>query len=372
MNYSLATLWHDRNRFLPGVLAVAFSAMLIVLQGGLLLGLFSLTSTPIDHSTADVWIGHSTATSLDKGRPISERWVNRVRMEDGVVRAEPFLQGFAVLQKPDGGSELCTIIGTRLDDDALGAVRQLTPELRERLAEPGAVVVDESELDRMGFQKVGDQAEVFGHRIRLVGIVQGLRSLAAPYLFCSLRTAQLLSEDLRPHQTTFVLARCRSPEEAEALVQRMEKEYGVSAATSESFSTHTRLHWLLKTKAGIAGGWTVVLGLIVGAVITSQTLYAATMASQREFAMLRALGVPRRRIAGAVLAQSFWVGGAGVLIALPSAFVLAVVLTWLGVNTVLPILLLLTAAGLTMFMALFSGFISLRALRQMEPVDLLR
>jgi len=39
MSYSLATLWHERQRFLPGVLAVAFSALLIALQIGLLLGL---------------------------------------------------------------------------------------------------------------------------------------------------------------------------------------------------------------------------------------------------------------------------------------------------------------------------------------------
>ena len=28
MSYSLATLWHDRQRYLPGMLAVAFSAYL--------------------------------------------------------------------------------------------------------------------------------------------------------------------------------------------------------------------------------------------------------------------------------------------------------------------------------------------------------
>ena len=39
MSYSLATLWHDRQRYLPGMLAVAFSAVLIALQCGLLLGL---------------------------------------------------------------------------------------------------------------------------------------------------------------------------------------------------------------------------------------------------------------------------------------------------------------------------------------------
>ena len=43
--------------FLPGVLAVAFSSLLIALQCGLLLGIFSITSIPIDHTRADIWMG---------------------------------------------------------------------------------------------------------------------------------------------------------------------------------------------------------------------------------------------------------------------------------------------------------------------------
>src|SRR5271165_3594034 len=74
MPYSLATLWHERQRFLPGVLAVAFSALLIALQCGLLLGLFSITSLPIDHTTADVWVGHPEVPSVDLGRPIPDAW----------------------------------------------------------------------------------------------------------------------------------------------------------------------------------------------------------------------------------------------------------------------------------------------------------
>ena len=46
MNFALATLWHERQRYLPGILAVAFSAVLIALTCGLLLGLLSVTSMP--------------------------------------------------------------------------------------------------------------------------------------------------------------------------------------------------------------------------------------------------------------------------------------------------------------------------------------
>lgn len=44
MSIALATLWHERLRYFPAVLAVAFSALLVALQCGLLLGTFSMTA----------------------------------------------------------------------------------------------------------------------------------------------------------------------------------------------------------------------------------------------------------------------------------------------------------------------------------------
>src|SRR5881275_2496582 len=105
MSYSLQTLWFERQRFLPGVLAVAFSALLIALQCGLLLGLFSITSLPVDHTHADVWVGSPQALSVDLGRPIQESYYSRVQLQRGVEKTEIYLQGFAYWQKPTGGSE---------------------------------------------------------------------------------------------------------------------------------------------------------------------------------------------------------------------------------------------------------------------------
>ena len=53
--------------------------------------------------------------------------------------------------------------------------------------------------------------------------------------------------------------------------------------TTEEFSTHSQLHWLFKTKAGIALGLAALLGLMVGAVVTSTTLHSATSASLKEW-----------------------------------------------------------------------------------------
>ncbi len=292
MSYSLSTLWYERQRYLPGVLAVGFSALLIALQCGLLLGLFSITSMPIDHNVADVWMGAPGVLSVDLGRPIREGYVVRMAAQPEVERCEIYVQGFAYWSKKSGSTELCMVIGSRLADGSLGAVDMLSPELRARLTEPGAIVIDESDKDRLGVKDLYDIAEVSGTRVRVVGFTTGLKSLAGPYVFCSINTARPLLR-LLPDQVTYVLGKCKSQTEAYRVAQRLQKQYdNISAFTKDDFSYRSKMHWLTKTKAGIALGYAAALGLLVGAVVTSQTLYAATAASLREFAVLRAWASP--------------------------------------------------------------------------------
>jgi putative ABC transport system permease protein len=371
MSYSLATLWHERNRYWPGVLAVAFSALLIALQCGLLLGLFSITSIPIDYSKADIWVGNPDVLSVDLGRPIPEAWLSRVAIQPEVEKSELYLQGFSYWGNPKGGTELCCVIGARLEADSLGAIEALTPELRRRLSEPGSVVVDDGELERLGINGVGSTAEIAGHHVRVVGCVHGFRSLAGPYVFCSIPTARPFLH-LHQDQTTYLLARCKPDADVSTVVGRLRRYSHMSAFTSAEFSLRSRMHWLTKTKAGIALGCAAVLGLLVGAVVTSQTLYAATVACLREYAVLCALGIPRWRMAGSVLSQSFWIGMLGVALALPAVWTLSEIANGLGAKVLLPSWLVSSAAAVTLIMALLSGLAALRSLRQVEPATLLR
>ena len=108
--------------------------------------------------------------------------------------------------------------------------------------------------------------------------------------------------------------------------------------------------------------------------VTSQTLYAATVASLREYAVLRALGIPRWRMAMMVLAQSFWVGIIGVALALPAVFALAQVADGLVGADVHAAAggCWLAAVASRWCMAMLSGLLALRSLRLIEPATLLR
>ena len=378
MSYALATIWYERTRFLPAILAVAFSAILIAVQTGLVIGLLSMISLPVDRSTAHVWVGYPGVRSVDLGRPIPDRWLARLAAQPEVVRAEPCQLGFSLWTRIGdkanaAAPEVCTVVGCRLDAGSIGAVEFLRndPALRERLTEPFTVAVDEAEIGRLNVSGVGDVAEILGRRVKVVGLVRGYRSVGGPYVFCSVETARPLLKYSNV-ESTYLLASCKNAADAAGVARRLRQYPQMSAYTSSDLSHRSRMHWLTTTKAGVTVGFTGLLGLLVGAVITSQTLYAATAASQREFATLRAMGIPRWRLQLGVMVQSFWVGFFGVLLAAPITFGLAWTANRLGTQVTLHPLVLAVAAGVTMLMALLAGLAALRSFQHVDPAHNIR
>src|SRR5262249_62078041 len=113
MSYALKTMVFERQRFLAGILAVAFSALLISLQGGLLLGLFAVTSIPIDRTRAHVWVTAPAVLSVDLGRPIPVKHLARRASQSEGLHPQAFLQGFLYWDTPGGRSALSVVLCSR-------------------------------------------------------------------------------------------------------------------------------------------------------------------------------------------------------------------------------------------------------------------
>lgn len=379
MSYAITTIWHERNRFLPAILAVAFSAVLIALQSGLLLGLLTMMSTPVDRAGADVWITYPGVRSVDTGQAIPEYWQARVQEQPEVDKVETCLMNFGLWtlpsspNRPEPLSQICTVVGTDLGRDSLALPEPLRkkPDLVAALAEPMTVLVDESDRHRLGVNSVGQQADINGRMVRVVGFVKDLKGLAGPYAFCSAQTARSLLGYI-PGFATYILARCRNPLDADRLAERLRHFPNMSVYTKAEFSFRSRMHWMTTTQAGLALAFTAALGLIVGAVVTSQTLYAATVAAQREYATLRAMGIPRWRLKMSVVAQSFWVGLAGIIVAVPVTVGLSYLANMIGTQVRMPWYVALPAVAVTLAMALGSGLFALRSLQKVDPVHNIR
>lgn len=371
MLYALQTLWHERQRYWSAIVAVSFSFLLMVVQCGLLLGMFEATSIPVDRARADIWVGHPEVASIDLGQSLPEAWLSYLTLPE-VAQVEPYFCGFGFWDRSGLGNELVILIGTKLDDEALGPISTLTREQRWQLTEPHAVIVDEGDFGILNLSGVGDTAEVFGNRVRVVGTVSGLGNLTAPYLYCSYETARRILQ-LPAGHCTFFLLKCHNKEDIPKVVEKLQAYPRLfTAFTAEQFSLRSRLFWLVKTKAGIALGLSAVLGLLVGVVVVTQTLYSATASSLREFAVLRALGIPRWRLVVLIINQAFWVGVIGLIVAVPILIGIVSFTTYFGSKILLPGWLLTTSSVLTMGVAILSGLFALRSLRQVDPEKLLR
>ena len=128
----------------------------------------------------------------------------------------------------------------------------------------------------------------------------------------------------------------------------------------------------MKTKAGIALGYTALLGLLVGAVVTSQTLYAATTASAKEYAILLAMGIPRRQVTMTVLVQSFLGGPLRHRGRLSHSASVRGAWKTGQVQIPLPWSALGTRGGSDLVMSMIAGMVALRSVRKIEPMNLLQ
>jgi putative ABC transport system permease protein len=141
---------------------------------------------------------------------------------------------------------------------------------------------------------------------------------------------------------------------------------------AREFSAASQEYWLLETGMGIGAGFGALLALIVGVVVTSQTLSAAILASIKEFAALRALGVSRASLRRVVLELALWVGAIGALLTV----VLALALLALAHSQHVAVFVSLPAALATLAMIVAitacSALMALRPLYRIDPASLLR
>lgn len=373
--YSLTMLWRDRRRFLPALLAVGFSAVLISVQCGLVMGLVLCSSAPIDHASAHLWVLPQGAPSLQQTYYFPLAWRARLDVQPEIDRSENYMTAMGRWRMPGKGkTELCFLIGTCLDDGSLGALKELTPEMRADLAEPGTVIVDGWELANLDLRRgIGETAEINGWPVRVVATLHGFHGHNFIYVFCSQDTLRALMPPLPPELATCLVAHCRDARDADAVVRRLRQDYpDMAVSSSAALSTQVRQYWLFRSRGGIVMICTMVLAVLVGLAITSQTLYAAAVAQLHEFAVLEALGVPRRRMVGLVLAQSLWLGVGGIGLALPITLVLGRAALLLQTEVIVNAAILWLTIGLTLGIAMISGVSALGPLRNIQPASLLR
>ena len=368
-----SSLIYDWRRYLAAVLAVTFAGLLVLVQLALLLGMFASVSVAIDKSNADLWIGYRNTKSVDIGRPVPPGSDSTALIHPQVQSIEPISSAFGDLRRADGTAVSVFLYAIDPRPPSIAFARMLSPQQRASLEEPDAVLIDVADQEKLA-AVIGSLVEINGKRVKIVGMVEGIRGVGGVTVLTSNLTARRLAPEISSQPTYFLVAlkpKANSQEVAKDLADRSSVAR-YSVWTAKDFSIQSQTFWLLESGAGIGSGFASLLALIVGVVITSQTLSAAILASLKEYAALRALGVAHKDLRKVVLEQSFWVGIVGLAI----TSVLTLLIAWLGdtfrIAMIFPWWLVLTIAVIVLMIAVGSGALALRPLFKAQPADLLR
>jgi len=380
MSLALATLLHEWRRYLAAVLALAFSGVLILSQVGLVTGILTAYTATIDRSPADIVIMPPKAQSL-MGTTVAEvpsRIRPRMYLHPEVAAVDTWevnIADWTNIPKA-GGEQVRTYARVAMVDPTPGSVTLPTdfPEAARRALEtPMAVVVDASALKKLGVA-VGDPVILRGQTLQVAATVTGYANIEIPTAFVSRDTLIRLRMLTSGDRSGLLLLKLKHPERAaevrDFLNAQANGEY--RAWLPKDLSRANGAEFMQEQVVGILLGFSLVLALLIGIGITSQTLRGAVASNIREFASLRALGVSMGALRGVVVELAFWVGIAGLLV---TALLMGCVLVAARLNNIamsLPLAYVGEVAVLLMAIALVSGFLSLGALSRSQPAELLR
>jgi putative ABC transport system permease protein len=144
----------------------------------------------------------------------------------------------------------------------------------------------------------------------------------------------------------------------------------VLVLTRAEWIAREKNYWMTTTPIGAVFSFGVVVGLVVGAIIVYQILFADVSDHLSEYATLKAMGYSNRFVSGVVLQQAVILAVLGFV---PGAFVSWWLYRLIGSATRLPMILDgergALVLALTIAMCAVSGALALRKVRRLDPAD---
>ena len=380
MSLALATLLYEWKRYSAAMVALAFSGLLVLAQVGMFTGIVKGATASIDRSRADLMILAPKNESLMNSGPtgLPGRVQPLIYLNPQVSEVESLDgDGGRWVNIPAPGKKAVTTYVNIVDvNPRPGAVTLPTdfPEaIRLALLEPYAVVIDKTALARLGAQ-LGAAATLSGKTVHLRGILENYPNVDQPTVYMSRDTLRLLGMGAKNGKTGPLMVRIKDPSQVGAVVGQLNaNSHGLYRAwTREALAKANEGALMGEQIIGIFLGFSLFLGLLIGIGITSQTLRGAILASIKEFASLRALGVSMGSLSKIVLELSLWVGVAGLMATAVLTFAVYLLATKLGMPMGFPMPWVITVAVLLAVISILSGIFSLGILKKSQPADLLR
>jgi putative ABC transport system permease protein len=366
---ALKMLFGDWARYATLVFGLSFSVLLITQQTAIFLGILIRSTGPLQNiGQADIWVASEYTYHVDQMRPMRDKQVYRIRSMPGVAWAEPFFFFYAVSQLNDGSFTIVNVVG--IDRMSLvGRPPEMIAGRLEDLRLPDAVVVDERGREQLNGVNVGDVIRLQDRRALVVGICRAKRGLLSkPLLYTTFDNATRYVP-LGRQRVSYVLTKVKPGHDIGEVAASINALPDIWAFTADQMRWQSIKFILTETGIGINFGVTVLLGLIVGLIVSVATFSQFTADNLRHYAVFKAMGAGAWTLIGMIITQavvvtliSYGIGiGLAGLVSMwtrgPDAEFVAYLPWQLMVGVMLP---LIVCVG-------FGSVISLRRVLRLEP-----
>jgi len=311
MSIARRNMWEGKTRTAFSVAGVAIATILLCFVIALYRGWNGALVRYIDETDADTWVVGNGADSFFTPSLIFSTTLVALQQTKGVEEASPLL-GRPMKLRRDGGSWDSYVLGF----DPKGAGGPVAMRKGKAVPETGEIVIDDV-LARVSGLELGDEVQAGLRHLTVVGISEGGNLVLAQISFVNIQEARILMGD---GVVNFILVRT-TPGETATVGERINAIPGVDAFDSATFAGNSRE--VLQTSILPILLVIVVLAVIVGTIVVGLTVYTAAIEKEREFGIMKAIGVSPPGIFRVVFEQSLICGALGFVAGLVSAIVMA-------------------------------------------------
>ena len=323
---ALKMLLGDRAKYLMLISGLSFATLLMTQQASIFCGIMQWTGSTLSNVPAPIWVVDPMVEQVNDTDAMRDTDIDRVRSVDGVAWAAPLYTGNLRARLSDGSFKFIQLVGIDATTFA-GAPRELIAGDLEDLRMPNTVILDAYGVQKLSRDQgrpvgVGDTFEINDREARIVGIAKTKMSFSGnPYVFTTYDRAVQYA----PNQRTMLSSILAAPADgfsAVEMARKIERDTKLRAFTKAEFAWASVWWYVRNTGIPIAFGGTVILGLVVGLAICSQTFYAFVLENIRNLGALKAMGASDSTLCRMLLLQAFTVGliGYGCGIGLATVF----------------------------------------------------
>jgi len=379
MSLALATLIYEWRRYLAAIIALAFSGVLVLVMIGLFTGIIHSALATTERARADLFIMPvKTPTMVDGDPTLPARVQPQIYMNPHVIEVRSIEEAFGGWTNTPGPGEkqvqkFVSVWAVDPIPNAVTLPRDYTEEQRLALMEPGAILVDASNLATLGV-KLNSKGSINGHAVWVRGILHNYQDINQTSVVASRETERILQRTVSTTDTGPLMVKIDNPANATLVRDQINAAVhgAYHASTAAELNKLDEDAILQEQIIGILLLFLTIMAGLIGVGITSQTLRGAILSNIREFASLRALGISMVSLRLIVMELSVWAGVAGVGAALGLTWLVSLAASVAGLPLDIRTGPAIFISVMLMIISVVSGAMAMGILKQSQPADLLR